>query len=151
MGVGWGIGEFVLLCQSVLYVYIAYPFCVCKGGLSFEVREFFRETSSSSVPADVTSAESACSSDVIEPLHTTTHSLTNTATTTAAAAAAYDDDDEDDDADGAAGAGGGCVSYKHASSSAPTTWIAFKVHGSIVFHSSYSRHFRPYVVNVARK
>jgi len=92
-----------------------------EGGLSFEVREFFRETSSDTVPpADDVSSQSPTSqcSDVTEAAH-----ITSTAQTTAAAATSAADGDGDDD-------------YQHGSaSSASSTWIAFKVFMHTLTHS----------------
>ena len=119
--------------------------CTCEGGLSFEVREFFRETTSSQAAAmddmtaespasrrhdDVTSrrchvsAEQSRSVNTRHPTSSTScrRDVTPSRTTaTAADAGSHDAVDNDE-----------TVRYKQSSSSsssspAPSTWIAFKV------------------------
>ena len=120
--------------------------CVREGGLSLEVREFFRETTSSDAAAVnvVSAAESPTSPqsvvDVDELIQETAVSSTAcrpdvTQHRTVAADAATDEDDA-------------IASYKHASSSpsAPSTWTAFKVRLDYqsplhVLSTSQHRHF----------
>jgi len=124
--------------------------CVCEGGLSFEVREFFRETTSSEpAPVDEVSPESPSSrrchvavsaeqtrSSSVNTRHQTSSTSCHrdvtptrtTVTAAAAAAAAGNHDAVDND---------GTVRYKQSSSSspAPSTWIAFKVRPLHSLHS----------------
>jgi len=101
------------------------------GGLSFEVREFFRETSSETVPVDLVTPESPDNDVIAETSHNTSsmtscrhdvrHSPASRTTAAAAATAAVTAGDNE---------AGRSASHKHASSStssAPSTWIAFKV------------------------
>jgi len=138
--------------------------CVCEGGLSFEVREFFRETTSSEpAPVDEVSPESPSSrrhDDVTSPASRRCHvavsveqtrsssvntrhqtsstschrDVTPTRTTVTAAAAAAAAGNHD------AVDNDGTVRYKQSSSSspAPSTWIAFKVRP---LHSRHSPTF----------